>query len=83
MIEPAHTQSMSREPFSHAESGLAATAGVAGGFGQLSTESVNNSESVWITPTFNHIVRRLACRQFRSGPPREYPSAESFEVISR
>ena len=49
----------------------------------ISTESVNNSESVWITSTFNHIDSRLALRQFRSGPPREYPSAQSFEVTSR
>jgi hypothetical protein len=83
MIEPAQTQSMSREAFPTTESTQLATAGVVARIGQLSTESVNNSESVWITPAFNHIVRRLACRQFRSGPPREYPSAQSFEVISR
>jgi hypothetical protein len=75
MIEPAQTQSISREPFSDVEKAWPTRAGVVAGFGQLSTESVNNSESVWITPTFNHIVRRLACRQFRSGPPREDASA--------
>ena len=27
---------------------------------ELSTESVNNSKTVWITSAFNHIVRRVA-----------------------
>jgi hypothetical protein len=43
-----------------ADSTPPAIAGDARRIGELSTESVNNSESVWITPTFNHIVRRVA-----------------------
>ena len=55
----------------------------AGPTGGLSTESVNNSETVWITRTLNHIQRRVAWDHCRDSPLRPDPGPQRFEVTSR
>ncbi len=51
--------------------------------GHLSTESVNNSETVWITRTVSHSQPRLAWGRPTTDPHGPSPATNVFEVISR
>ena len=60
MIEPSARCDGRTNRETDPKPGLVATSESAQQVAELSTESVNNSKTVWITSAFNHIVPRVA-----------------------